>query len=237
MIEGMPNQPVLQCETAVSLGNRSGFINGWFPSLIWALGCMTLGTQMRRPLSAAILAVIALGTTGCVGLGSGSLPPRANAAERARLKDAHLPITIGVATNAGGAMVISRLRKTRLFDAVDYVDRLPSPPCVLAQFEHTPYGTATIPISSLLTFGIVPTIVREPLSFGCTFYSPHHPEQRVKVAYLYHCRTTLGWIAPLLALSSNVVMIPWAPDEHRRFYDHLSLAILDHAEEILKLAE
>jgi hypothetical protein len=105
----------------------------------------------------------------------------------------------------------------------------------LAQWEHTPYGTATIPINSLLTLGIIPTTVREPLSFGCTFYSPRYPERKVKVEYLYYSRTTLGWVAPLLALSPNVVMVPWQPDEHRRFYQHLSIAILDHSEEIRSL--
>jgi hypothetical protein len=174
---------------------------------------------------------------GCVGLGSGTLPPRLTAAERARLKEVHLPLTVGVATNAQAQLVISRLRKTKLFDAVDYPDRLSQPPVVMAQWEHTPYGTATIPVYSLLTFGVLPTSVREPLSFGCTFYSSRNPERSVKVEYGYDSRTTLGWLAPLLALSPNVVMVPWQPDEHRRFYQRLSLAILDHAEEIRRLAE
>jgi hypothetical protein len=133
--------------------------------------------------------------------------------------------------------VISRLRKTKLFDAVDYPERLPRSPSVMAQWEYTPYGTATIPVYTLLTFGVIPTTVREPLSFGCTFYSPRHPERGVNVEYRYDSRTTLGWLAPLLAFSPNVVMVPWQPDEHRRFYQRLRLAILDQAEEIRKLAE
>jgi hypothetical protein len=185
-----------------------------------------------------LLALVVLGCGGCVGLSSGTLPPKLTTTEKDRLTNAWLPLAIGVVrTNATGQRVIVRLRKTNLFDAVDYVDRLPSPPTVLAQWEHTPYGTATIPLDSLLTFGIIPTTVREPLSFGCTFYSPRHPEQKVKVQYVYYSRTTLGWVAPLLALSPNVVMFPWQPDEHRRFYQRLSLAILDHREEIMRLAE
>jgi len=175
---------------------------------------------------------------GCVGLGSGSLPPRLDAAERAKLQDAHLNLTVGVATNAaGGDLVISRLQRTKLFDTVDYVDRLPTPPQVLAKLESTPYGTATVPVYTLLTFGIIPTAVPEPYSFGCTFYSPRHPERAVRVEYLYYSRTTLGWVAGLLALSPNIVLAPWSPDEHPRFYDRLSLAILEHSGEILNLTK
>ena len=123
----------------------------------------------------------------------------------------------------------------KLFDAVDYVDRLPGPPSVLARFDHTPYGTASIPFASLLTFGIIPTTVSEPLSFGCSFYSPVHPEQKVQIEYVYQSRTTLGWIAPFLAISPNVVMT--AADSHRRFYQRLSLAILDQTAEIQRLAK
>ena len=71
----------------------------------------------------------------------------------------------------------------------------------------------------------------------CTFYSPRHPEQKVDVEYVYDSRTTLGWVAALLALSPDVVMIPWQPDRHRRFYQHVELVIVDHSEEILRLDE
>ena len=194
-------------------------------------------THITPILLAILLLSLALGSTGCVGLASGTLPPRLSTAERARIKDAHLPFTVGVETNDTAHLVIARLRKTKLFDAVDYADRLPSPPAVLARWDRTPYGTATIPFASLLTFGIIPTTVREPLSFGCTFYSPRHPEQSVKVEYRYDSQATLGWVAAILALSPNVVLAPWQPDEHRRFYQHLCLAIWDHSEEIRKLTE
>lgn len=168
---------------------------------------------------------------------SGTLPPRLTSAEKARLKEAHLPFAVGV-EGKNAPLVIKRLRKTNLFTAVDYVHRLPEPPAVLAQWEQTPYGTATIPIGTFLTCGIIPTTVREPLSFGCTFYSPHHPGQRVRVEYRYDSRTTVGWVAALLALSPSVVMFPGPPpDEHRRFNQHLSLAILDRSNEIRKLTE
>ena len=112
--------------------------------------------------SALLLGVISVGSTGCVGLASGTLPPKLSATEKARLKDAHLHLTVGVESQDNTAvsrLVISQLRATKLFDAVDYVDRLPGPPNVLARFEHTPYGTATVPCLTLVTFGLIPTIV------------------------------------------------------------------------------
>ncbi len=185
-----------------------------------------------------ILALAMLMINGCVGLSSGSLPPRLSDADRTRLQNAHINLTVGVETNAvGGDVVISRLRRTKLFDAVEYVDHLPTPPQVLAKWERTPYGTATIPVKTLLTFGIIPTTVREPYSFGCTFYSPRCPERTVKTEYSYYSRSTLGWVTVFMAFSPNIVLtLRRGPDEHPRFYDHLSLVILDHSEEILDLA-
>jgi len=185
------------------------------------------------------LGVTTSGLTGCVGLGCGSLPPSLDSAERAKVKDAHLNLTVGVSTNAaGGGVVITQLRRTRLFDAVDYVDRLHHPPQVLAKWEATPYGTATIPVYTLLTLGIIPNTLPEPYSFGCSFYSPRDPERTVRVEYLYYSRTTLGWVAGFMALSPNIVLTLWrGPDEHARFSDHLSLAILNHSEEILNLTK
>jgi hypothetical protein len=193
----------------------------------------------ERIILAMCLGVATTALNGCVGLPCSSLPPRLDPVERAKVKDAHLKLTVGVATNdPGGELVIARLRRTKLFDAVDYAVRLPHPPQVLAKWEHTPYGTASIPIYTLLTFGIIPTTVPEPYSFGCTFYSPRKPERTISVEYLYDSRSTLGWVAGIMALSPNIVLTLWrGPDEHPRFYDHLSLTILNHSEEIMNLAK
>ncbi len=183
------------------------------------------------------LALAMLMLNGCVGLASGSLPPRLSDADRARLLNAHINLTVGVETNAvGGDVVISRLQRTQLFDAVDFVDRLPVPPQVLAKRKATPYGTASVPVRTLLTFGLLPTVVPEPFGFGCTFYSPRNQESGIGVEYLYESQTTLGWVAGLFALSPNVVLAPRSPDQHPRFTNHMILKILDHAEAILNLA-
>src|SRR5204863_9549054 len=127
---------------------KSNVSGGWLPSLTFALGGSRTGRfLMQKQLSilpfVALSGLILFCSVGCVGLGSGTLPPRLTGAERARLKNVHLPVTVGVARNAQAPLVISRLRKTKLFDAVDYPDRLPQPPGVMAQLDYTPYGTAT----------------------------------------------------------------------------------------------
>ena len=111
---------------------------------------------------AILLLSLAVGATGCAGLASGALPPRLTSAEKARLKEAHLQLIVGVETNEFSDLVIRRLRKTNLFTAVDYVGHPPGPPALLAKIEHTPYGRATIPMATLLSFGIIPTTVSEP---------------------------------------------------------------------------
>jgi hypothetical protein len=105
----------------------------------------------------------------------------------------------------------------------------------MAEFLQTPYGTATIPIPALLTFGIIPDSTDEPLSLGCSFHSRQHTEHKVEVVYQYKTRTTLGWVSVFLALSSDVVMTD--PDSHPRFLDRFSLAILDHADEIMRMSK
>ncbi len=183
------------------------------------------------------LALALLMLNGCVGLSSSALPPRLSDADRARLQNAHINLTVGVETNAvGGDVVISQLQRTELFDAVDFVDRLPVPPQILAKRKATPYGTATIPVRTLLTFGLIPTAVYEPYSFGCSFYSPRNQQRDIGIEYLYSSKTTLGWVAGLLALSPNIVLAPRSPDQHPRFTDHMRLEILDRAEAILNLA-
>jgi hypothetical protein len=196
-----------------------------------------VNTSIRAIMRGMTLALALLMLNGCVGLSSVSLPPRLSDPDRARLQNAHISLTVGVETNAvGGDVVISHLQRTKLFDAVDFVDRLPVPPQVLAKRKATPYGTATIPVRTLLTFGLLPTVVPEPYGFGCTFYSPRNQESGIGVEYLYTSQTTLGWVAGPLALSPNTVLAPRSPDQHPRFTDHMILKILDHAEALLNLA-
>ena len=79
-------------------------------------------TRITAILLGISLLTLTVCGTGCVGLASGTLPPRITATEKARLKEAHLPFTVGVETNDTAHLVIAKLRKTKLFDAVDYVD-------------------------------------------------------------------------------------------------------------------
>ena len=59
---------------------------------------------------------------------------------------------------------------------------------------------------------------------------PDHPEQRVTIEYTYRGWTTLGWIALIDVFHPNRTILPFNPENSRRFRDHLRLEILEHEE-------
>ena len=181
-----------------------------------------------------LICIAALAFSGCVGVTCSSLPPKLSSHDADRVKEAHFGFAVGVETNtAGGDILIANLRWTELFDAVDYVDLLPSPPPLLARWERTPYGVATVPVRTILTLGVVPTTVREPYGFACAFYSSDLPESEVRIEYLYDSSTTIGWVAGAMALSSENVLTLWkGPQDHPRFRDQLRITILNRFREI-----
>jgi hypothetical protein len=185
------------------------------------------------------LCIVALACCGCVGLASSSLPPRLNSHDADRIRETHFDFAVGVETNtAGGDVLIAKLRETKMFNAVDYIHLLPYPPSLLARRARAPHGVATIPIRTICTFGILPTTVREPLSFGCSFYSSGLPGREITVIYSYDSITTIGWLAGVMALSpENVLSLGNAAQNHPRYRDQLCISIVDRYEEISNLAQ
>lgn len=185
-----------------------------------------------QPLFASLLLVLlAAVTSGCVGWASSALPPRLTKAEQGRVRHAHLPLTVGVERYEAPAYSESlrdALERTKLFDRVDDLDRFSSPPSLVARVDRRIYGTATLPVASLLTFGILPTFVQETAGESFSLSPPDRPEQRVRIEYTYRGRTTLGWIALLDIFHPNRTVFPLDPERSQRFRDGLRLSILDH---------
>ena len=198
---------------------------------------MTHLAKELRPLLVPLLMVfVAVGGSGCVGCGSSALPPRLTAAEKARARQAHLPLTVGVQRYEAPAYSDSlreALKRTKLFDRVDDLERFSSPPSLVARVERRIYGSTAIPIYPLLTFGIIPMSVQETAGESFSLSPPDHPERRVLIEYTYRGRATLGWIALLDIFHPNRTIFPFNPEHSSRFRDHLRLSILEH-EDALK---
>jgi hypothetical protein len=209
---------------------------------------------VRLGWCAAILALSSL-ISGCVGLGSATLPPDLSAPEKARVRLAHLPLTIGVVPYqypAYSDALVRALQRTKLFDRVELRDHLPYPPSLVAEVEQPASGTAVIPFATLLSFGIIPTTTSEDHGYNFSFHSPNNESpkihvkqftfsglkdenQKVVVDYRYQARITLGWVALLRAWTADEVL--FNPESHARFRDTLSLAILKESEALTRLAE
>jgi hypothetical protein len=187
-------------------------------------------------LGSLLLVFVAVSASGCVGWASSALPPRLSKAEKARVRQAHLPLTVGVERYEAPAYSESlrkALQRTKLFGRVDDLERFSSPPSLVARVERRIYGSTAIPVYPLLTLGIIPMSVQETAGESFSLSPPDHPEQRVKIDYSYRGRTTLGWIALLDVFHPNRTVFPFDPEHSSHFRDHLRLSILEH-EDTLK---
>ena len=201
---------------------------------------MTSPAQQLRPLLVGLfLSLIFLGGTGCVGWGSSALPPRLTKAEQARVRTAHLPLTVGVEPYqypAYSEALRDALQRTKLFDRVDALDQFSEPPALIARVEEQIYGSTIIPVYTLLTFGLFPTSVQETSGLSFSLTPPNRPEERVPIQYTHRGRTTLGWVALLDVFHPNRTIVPFNPEHSRRFLDRLRLAILEQEEAIKRYA-
>src|SRR6478736_3592367 len=138
-----------------------------------------MDAKLFRPvLTSAFLVLLATITSGCVGWASSALPPRLTKAEKTRARQAHLPLTVGVERYEAPAYSDSlreALQRTKLFDRVDDLEQFSNPPSLVARVERRIYGSTSIPIYPLLTFGIIPDSVQETAGESFSLSSPDHP--------------------------------------------------------------
>jgi hypothetical protein len=185
---------------------------------------------MVRRIVLGWAALAAIGTyRGC---SSAALPPKPGAGELARVRAMHFPARVGVERYrypVYSERLVSSLSRTHLFDAVDSLERLGTPE-LTARVERTVYGTATIPMWTVLTLGIVPTTVSEEWGevFSLRRYGTETPA--VGVDFTYAGPSTLGFAAAIRSLSPNVTTAD--PPKTSRFRDALSVAICSKSSEI-----
>ena len=163
------------------------------------------------------------------GCSSETLPPALNDDQLKAIAATHFKATVGVRRyNAPvySDYLIEYLRKTKLFDEVAPLEAFHTPPTFVAQVDRGIYGTATIPILTMVTLGIIPTVVDEEhgLEFSLIPNSP--PKKPIAIKFSYKGPSTLGWWAFYRASLPNETLGP--ADWHVRFVQNLAWHIMEH---------
>ena len=183
-----------------------------------------------------VLGAVSLGVLGMTrGCTSAALPPMPLERDLATVRATHFGATIAVEAYKHpvySQRLVEALRSTGLFDEVDTLENLPDADLV-ARVERHIYGTATVPIFTLLTLGIVPSTVDEEWGESFTFRRNGADEPTVPVEFSYVGKSTLGWVAGIKSISSDVTNDN--PRETRRFHEAFSVVICSNAEAIESL--
>jgi len=158
---------------------------------------------VKTGLALAFTLLIAGLAAGCP---SQTLPPRITAAQNALLDKTRIDLTVGVEdyqfTNYSDALV-EALGDTHLFARVDHVENFATPPDLIARVSERICGTATIPIWTGLSFGIIPTTVNEAWGYSFSLSRPGSATPRLPIRFVYSGPTTLGWWAIVRNLSPS----------------------------------
>jgi hypothetical protein len=184
----------------------------------------------RFAVIAAALFVLAAVSRGGY---SAALPPPLSETDRECIASTHFPITVGVAKYKRpiySDRLVGALRATTLFDRVEPLETVPRAE-IIAHVNRSIYGTATIPIAYLLTFGIVPSIVVE--EWGEVFSFTGRRKRRkelVRIEFAYEGPTTLGLAGQFIALTPSFTSR--SPRETQRFHDAFAAAICAKTDEI-----
>lgn len=181
--------------------------------------------------------VVLVGIALMGGCSSSTLPPTVTAAQLAAIKEAHIAATVGVEPyqySVYSEALINDLRASDIFDEVDTVDSFQNPK-LIAAVERTVYGTATIPIVTIITLGLVPTSVDEEYGHVFSLRSSTDPRRTIEIEYTYRGKTTLGWWALFLNFSSD--RQSGDPTQTARFRENFAAAIHARRDAILRLTD
>lgn len=151
--------------------------------------------------------IVVIGLAG--GCASTSLPPRITAQQRTLLQKTRLNVTVGVEGYkfpVYSEKLTRALGETHLFSRVDHLANFTTPPDLVARVEQSIHGTATIPILTGLSLGILPTTVSETHGYSFSLRRPGIGAPPLPIRFSYSGPTTLGWWAVVLNLLPNRTM-------------------------------
>jgi len=188
---------------------------------------------MRKVLVAIGIVCSAVVVAGLLkGCASEQRPLPLNIGEETLLSSKGFGLSLGVEPSTPPVYAQSLLRalqQTGLFREVQPSDKNQAPD-LLARVERSITGNAVIPILSLITLGVIPTVTEEEHGYSFSLRAPKSSERVVIVEYVHRGYTVLGWMAGPLNFFPQ-----WTGDSvHNdpRFKERLKLAILLKAQEI-----
>ena len=166
------------------------------------------------------------------GCASEQRPLPLNTSEQTLLSSNGFGLSLGVEPSTPAVYAQSLLRalqQTGLFREVQPPERIQAPD-LLARVERPITGNAVIPILSLITLGLIPTVTEEEHGYSFSIRSPKSSERVVIVEYVHRGYTVLGWVAGLLNLFPQWTGDSVHNDPH--FKERLKVMILTKAQEI-----
>lgn len=158
---------------------------------------------------------------------SSSLPPRLTASETKRLSEIPLPYTVGVVPYKHPVYsdhLTASLKASGVFKKVAPISEISGTPDYVAVVEERVHGSAVIPALTLVTAGVIPTVVGENHGLVFSLAPSSRRSQKTKVDASYKGTTTLGWAA--LAVNVSPDHTSADPDESERFYRMLAYRTL-----------
>lgn len=105
--------------------------------------------------------------------------------------------------------LVHALRESGVFTQVDLTDRLAGPPDLVAKIEHGWQANAAIPFFTVLSLGLVPTIVDESYGLAFSLHAPQSPAERIVIDTRWSGRVWFGLVAAPLNVSPGRTSEDW----------------------------
>jgi len=184
------------------------------------------------------LTVLSALTLSLLACAMSAVPPPISRSDAALLATVHFPATVGVERYeypVYSERLIASLRSTGLFREVGRLEETDDPD-LIASVRRPVYGTASLaPVLTIVTLGIVPTIVTEEWGESFTLRSAGGGGSAIPIELTYSGPTTLGWAALFRAPSQRHAF--GRPYDKPRFQEAFAVAIAEKAAEIDRLLE
>lgn len=195
---------------------------------------------LRRSLVVFVFCYLILAAVGSIkGCMSVKLPAHLTADELAKVQQTRFDFTVGMerlnSRHSEDEAPLIALRGTGLFKSLDYIDRLSSPPDLIVRGDTINIGTPVVPILTIATLGVFPTLVKERRGYEFSFHAPGSDGKEIEISAVNNEEAVLGWVSGFLNMSGD-----WTEQtsiHSQRFYDRLALDLAAKEEEIRRLVE
>ncbi len=149
---------------------------------------------------------------------SSALPERLNESQSKRLAELPLPYTVGVVPYEHPVYsdkLTAALKEAGIFARVAPIAEFNGSPDLVATVEESIHGSAVIPALTIVTAGVIPTIVEENHGFVFSLAPAARRSQKTQIDCSYRGTTNLGWAAVVVNASPSHT--PSTPEQSKEF--------------------